>query len=83
MTAETFVKYLNHFVHYRPSGNCLFLLDGAKCHFDLKIAEQARALGIELLCLPPNTTHELQLMDKSLFRSLEYAWDDEVDLFGR
>lgn len=62
-------------------GRCLLILDGATCHFDLAIAQEAERFNIELLCLPSNTTHELQPCDKSLFRPLEYAWDEEVDLF--
>ncbi|KAI4454451.1 dde superfamily endonuclease [Holotrichia oblita] len=34
--------------------------------------------SITLYCLPSNTTHELQPMDKAVFRAFEYYWDDEV-----
>ena len=59
----------------------MLLLDGAKCHFDYSIAETAEKNDIVLLCLPSNTTHELQPFDESVFRSLERAWDDELNLY--
>jgi hypothetical protein len=62
---------------------CLLLLDGASCHFDVEIADTAASLDIVMLCLPSNTTHELQPFDKALFRSMKFAWDAEVDLFWK
>ncbi len=104
MNIETFVKYLDHFAKYKPTGKflhekreidqllsrshhlwfiyvpgkCLFILDGAKCHFDISIVTTATSHDIELLCLPSNTTHKLQPLDKTLFGPLEKAWNDEV-----
>lgn len=62
-------------------GKCLLIVNGAKCHLDLSIADEAFKHNITLFCLPSNTTHELQPMDKSLFKPLETAWDNEVQLY--
>ncbi|CAH1987808.1 unnamed protein product [Acanthoscelides obtectus] len=35
-------------------------------------------MNITLFCLPSNTSHELQPMDKSVFRSFETFWDQEA-----
>lgn len=37
-----------------------------------------KLINIRLLCLPSNTTRELQLLDKSVYRSFEAHWDQEV-----
>lgn len=78
MMTETFIEFINHLHKYRTSGPCLLIFDGAKCHLDFTIVEEAEKCGITLYCLPSNTTHELQPMDKSVFRSFEHHWDQEL-----
>ncbi|KAH9642692.1 hypothetical protein HF086_014389 [Spodoptera exigua] len=78
MTTETFIEFINHLHKYRTSGPCLLIFDGAKCHLDFTIVEEAEKCGITLYCLPSNTTHELQPMDKSVYRSFEHHWDQEL-----
>lgn len=81
MTAQKFVKFLEHLAKYKPPGHCLLILDGAKCHMDLSIALKAEELEIEMFCMPSNCTHELQPLDKSCFKPLENAWDYQLELF--
>lgn len=50
------------------------LFDGAASHFVVS----AESHDVTLLCLPSNTKHELQPLDKSVFRSYEHFWDEEV-----
>ncbi|XP_013200639.2 uncharacterized protein LOC106143167 [Amyelois transitella] len=78
MNTETFVNWLHHFAKFKLSGPCVLIFDGAKCHLDYTIVEVAEKFNIKLFCLPSNTTHELQPMDKSVFHSYEYYWDEEV-----
>lgn len=78
MNSETFVNWIHHFAKFNLPGPCLLIFDGAKCHLDYSIVEAAEKFAIKLFCLPSNTTHELQPMDKSVFRSFEYYWDEEV-----
>lgn len=78
MTTQTFVDFLQHFARFKPNGHCLLIFDGAKAHLDYKICEEAEKHDIALYCLPSNTTHELQPLDKSCFRSFETFWDQEV-----
>lgn len=78
MTIETFKKWLYHFAKYKTAGPCLLIFDGARCHLDYSIVSVADELGITLYCLPSNTTHELQPMDKAVFRAFEHYWDEEV-----
>lgn len=39
--------------------------------------------NIHLYCLPSNTRYELQPLDKSVFRSFETYWDEQVLLFWK
>ena len=78
MTSQTFVRWLQHFNRYKSAGECLLIVYGAKCHLDYSIVEAAEDMGVTLLCLPSNTTHELQPMDKSVFGPFEKFWDDEL-----
>lgn len=51
------------------------------CHIDISIAEKAEAIDLQLLCLPSNTTHELQPLDKAVFRPFEMNWDSQLEIF--
>ena len=59
-------------------GPALLIFDGVSSHLDANIAAAGDAHEVTLFCLPSNTTHELQPMDKSVFRAYETYWDDEV-----
>nr|CAD7415338.1 unnamed protein product [Timema poppensis] len=78
ITTQTFVDFLQHFARFKTNGPCLLIFDGAKAHLDYKFCEEAEKHGIAIYCLPSNTTHELQPLDKSCFRSFETFWDQEV-----
>lgn len=71
MTNETLISWLGHFAMSRNPGSTLLIFYGAKSHLDVSIVDAAERHGITLLCLPRNTTHELQPMDKAVFRSYE------------
>ncbi|KAI4463255.1 dde superfamily endonuclease [Holotrichia oblita] len=77
MTTSPFIEWLSHFSSFiQPP--ILLIFDGAASHLDLTIVDTAERLGIHLLCLPSNTTHELQPLDKSVCRAFEHHWDDEL-----
>nr|CAH7745913.1 unnamed protein product [Callosobruchus chinensis] len=78
MNITTFCNWIELLAKYKPAGKCLLIFDGAKCHLDHTIVDVAERHDIVLYCLPSNTTSELQPMDKSVFRSFEYHWDDQV-----
>lgn len=78
MTRAIFVQWIQHFAKYKPAGNVLLIIDGAKCHLDISIVEAAEQQNISLYCLPSNTTHELQPLDKAVFKSFEHHWDLEL-----
>ncbi|KAJ8931988.1 hypothetical protein NQ314_015034 [Rhamnusium bicolor] len=77
MNITTFCTSIEHLAKYKPAGKCLLIFDVAKCHLDHMIIEVAERHDIVLFCLPSNTIHELQPLDKSVFRSFEHHWDDQ------
>lgn len=78
MTTGTFLTWLDHFANFMSAPPTILIFDGASSHLDLSIADKAESLGIELFCLPSNTTHQLQPMDVSVFRPFESQWDQEL-----
>ncbi|KAJ2954232.1 hypothetical protein O0L34_g2477 [Tuta absoluta] len=78
MTTELFIDFLAHLAKYKTAGKCLLVFDGAKCHLDFRIVEEADKYDITLYCLPSNTTQELQPLDKSCYKPFESYWDREV-----
>ncbi|XP_049881771.1 uncharacterized protein LOC126377842 [Pectinophora gossypiella] len=78
MTSSLFVEFIQHLAQHKVPGNCLLIFDGAKCHLSYEALEEADKHNIVLYCLPSNTTHELQPLDKSVNRSFEHHWDEEV-----
>ncbi|CAK1604137.1 unnamed protein product [Parnassius mnemosyne] len=81
MNSETFVKWIHHFAKFKTPGPCLLIFDGASSHLYYNIVDVADKHDITLLCLPSNTTHDLQPMDKAVFRAFEHYWDQELQKF--
>ena len=60
--------FLPHTAHLRPA---LLILDGHGSHLTIDIIDMARQNNVILYCLPPHTTHLLQPLDVSVFKSLK------------
>ena len=55
----------NHFLFHAPAARPLILLlDGHLSHYNINASKLAAAARVIIFCLPPNTTHMLQLLDK-------------------
>jgi hypothetical protein len=80
MTAK-FIKRLEHVSKYKPLGEVLLIFNRATSHLDANTVIAADAHDVSLFCLPSNTTHNLQPMDKNTFKSYEIFWDKAVILF--
>ncbi|KAF2879317.1 hypothetical protein ILUMI_26828 [Ignelater luminosus] len=70
---KTFNSWIDHLVEYKSPPPVILIFDGVKCLLDITIVKKVEAHGIHLYCLPSNTTHELQPMDKALFRQRVFA----------
>ena len=71
--SELFLSWMKKIflVHAVPQRPVLLLIDGHKSHLTLELIDLARANDVILLCLPPHTTHALQPLDVSVFKSLK------------
>ena len=54
----------------------LLLMDGHNSHINYEVARAAYDNNVHLLCLPPNSTHALQPLDVSVFRSVKALWSE-------
>lgn len=82
MDSSLFLKYLEHFVrHVRPSfsSKVILILDGHHTHKTAAAVDYCKQHGIVLLCLPPHTTHKLQPLDVSFFKSFNHHYDKAIE----
>ena len=74
-----FLEYLKHFVSHvkcTKDSPVLLILDGHKTHTkNLPTIDYARDNGIVIVSLPPHTSHKLQPLDRSFFKSLKAAFN--------
>ena len=56
----------------------LLLIDGHKSHMGLDLVDLCRENNVILFCLPPHTTHALQPLDVSEFKSLKDHFSKSV-----
>ena len=60
----------------------LLLFDGLKTHARIKLIEASEESQILLYCLPAHSSHLLQLLDLSVFGSLETRWKRVANTFN-
>ena len=79
---DLFLEYLQHFVSQvkcSKEHKVLLILDGHTSHTkSIAVIDFARDNGIILMSLPPHTTHRLQPLDTSLFKSVESYYDEAI-----
>ncbi|XP_069685882.1 uncharacterized protein [Periplaneta americana] len=68
---EAFGKWLKHFNKHRTPGKVILILDGHHSHTSFATADLCEKYGIEVLLLPPHTTHALQPLDVCIFKPLK------------
>ena len=82
-TKELLAQVISHILKYTENilKPLLLIIDGSKTHLDVKALELASEKGIEILCLPANTTHRLQPLDVSVFGPLNAYWQQACSRF--
>ncbi|XP_031329207.1 uncharacterized protein LOC116160201 [Photinus pyralis] len=77
MDAEIFLNYFKRTVipALGPERPQLIVYDGHKTHVTTAIVNLANEQNITIIKLPPHTTHLLQPLDLSVFKSIKDAWD--------
>ena len=56
------------------NGNKVIIGDNVPSHININVIQKAEEQGIKFIFLPPNTTHFLQPLDVSVFRTLKMEW---------
>ncbi|KAB0800181.1 hypothetical protein PPYR_05921 [Photinus pyralis] len=82
MTADNFVKYLDHFIKHAKCSNenkCILVLDNHESHISPKALDKCKLNGIHLLTLPPHTSHRLQPLDVSIFGPFKRYYNEQAD----
>ncbi|CAM4570323.1 unnamed protein product [Leuciscus chuanchicus] len=83
MMAELFLKWLDHFIKYAPPARPLVLImDQHETHCGRQIIDVCRENQIEILLLPPHTTHMLQPLDISVFNPLKGMFSTVASRMG-
>ena len=80
--SDLFLTWLRHFVAYTgcsPSDPHLIILDGHHSHKTLEAITFCRDKGIQLLSLPPHSTHKMQPLDRTYFKPFKCAFNTEAD----
>lgn len=83
VNAEIFFDWLkNHFLPRKPAGKVVLILDGHTSHCNLcEMLEFAEEHEIIMICLPAHTTHYLQPLDRSAFKSLKNHYYEACNNF--
>ena len=83
VNAEIFDSWFSkHFLAHAPSSRPLLLqLDGHSSHFEPGALRLAAENGVIIFCLPPNTTHLTQPLDKGCFGLLKVYWKEECQTY--
>ncbi|KAI5082358.1 hypothetical protein GOP47_0002101 [Adiantum capillus-veneris] len=86
MTGELFQAWLEHFdnaiTQTMGKGNRhLLILDGHGSHVSLDVIAKAHNAGIDIITLPVHTSHKLQPLDVSVFKSLKVQFRKERDIW--
>lgn len=83
--ADIFFEWLrDHFLPRKPLGTVMLILDGHTSHSSsVHMLEFAEKNGIILVCLPSHTTHYLQPLDRSVFKSIKHYFYSAVEKWQR
>lgn len=78
METEVFQRYFekSFLPAVGPRRPVLLIYDGHISHIDLRLIQLAIENNIVILKLPPHSSHLLQPLDLSVFKSLKTKWDD-------
>ena len=83
MDSEIFHNWFTHhfLVHVPAARPLLLLLDGHSTHYNPAFVRRAAEEKVIVFCLPPNTTHLTQPLDKGIFGPLKTYWHQECQTF--
>lgn len=79
-----FIKFLEHFVKYKEGEKgrkCFLFLDGHSTHNSYEALQFSIDNNIELVCIPPHTSHRLQPLDTHVNMPLKRQWATLVQTY--
>lgn len=82
INGELFLRWLDHFQTFCKSSvddPVLLILDNHSSHVSLAAVLKCRKLGINMLSLPPHSSHKIQPLDVNFFGPLKSAYAQECD----
>ncbi|XP_023011872.2 uncharacterized protein [Leptinotarsa decemlineata] len=84
---DLFTKWFKHFLKYaKPSTTSpvLLVLDGHASHTrNIELIDLARANHVQLLSLPPHSSHKIQPLDRTFMGPLKKYFTEEIRQFVR
>jgi hypothetical protein len=81
---DLFLMFLQHFHQFRvkiPNKKCILIMDGHRSHVSVSAISYCQEHDIELLCLPPHSSHRLQPLDTHFNGPLKRKWAQAVHEF--
>lgn len=86
ITNSTFNNWLQMFIDKtRPTADrpVLLILDNHSTHQNLEALNLARENHVIMVSIPPHTSHKLQPLDVSVYRSFKVAFEQAIDTFQK
>ncbi|CAG7669233.1 unnamed protein product [Allacma fusca] len=80
-TTESFIKWLKHFRRHatrNPGTHVLLILDNHGSHISYDVVKYCRKNAIELLTLPPHSSHKMQPLDVGVYSPLKAKYREEL-----
>ena len=84
MTTELFTDWMKHFAEQSNASvdnPVLLVMDNHSSHISLQTYLFCKQKGINIISIPPHTSHRLQPLDLTFFGPLKCAFHKECDLF--
>lgn len=81
---DLFLLFLKHFQQFRfkqPGLKAVLIFDGHRSHVSIEAIDFAMDNDIELVCIPPHSSHRLQPLDTHFNKSLKTKWSNEIHIF--
>jgi hypothetical protein len=78
---DIFVDFLHHFQRFRAKidgQKCILIMDGHTSVTSIEAIDFAMKNGIELVCIPPHSSHRLQPLDTHYNGPLKKLWSSKV-----
>jgi hypothetical protein len=80
--SSLFLQWLRHFVQVTrcsKTARQVLIMDGHASHKSLEAIIYARDNGITMITLPPHSTHKMQPLDRTFFKSLKVNYNRAAD----